>query len=301
MSNRVPGWITVALGAAGLAAAGGVYWYRSKPVTGESGSDPDPDTKPDTIYPSEDQSLSEQILDRRTEGIDGMNRRMEQTGGNYTKGPGSRNADDVTGLVLHQTGFTRGNDPADYYKVTCHFAILPDGQIVWLHPFDEYLQASNTLNSFTVAVEFIGNFPGPNGKCWKPEKFGCHEVSEAQIEAGRVLIQWLKQVLPNFRAVYAHRQSAAIKANDPGPDIWRGVGEWAINEFGLEDTREETFGKGKPIPDSWRVDTRSENGQTVTFARRAWLVEGPSPLHQDEDLEATGLVMLRGLSNDSRG
>ena len=144
--------------------------------------------------------------------------------------------------------------------------------------------ASNLFNKHSVAVEFVGNFPGVNGKCWKPDKFGCHEVSQAQIDAGRYLIEWLSKVLPSFKTVYAHRQSASIKANDPGPDIWRNVGEWAIGELGLEDNRDFTYGKGKPIPESWKLDgNRSAQ----------WSFEGPSPTHHDEDEEFTGLITYR--------
>ena len=50
------------------------------------------------------------------------------------------------------------------------------------------------------------------------------------------------------------RQSSKMKANDPGPHIWKGVGQWALNELGLSDGG-ATFsvGSGQPIPDSWRT------------------------------------------------
>ena len=284
-------WAVAPWAALGVVATGvGVgWWARSRSsapaLTPGTESDPDPETEPDFSYPPPEELLTERILDRREEGIDAMTRRMEQTKQRISRGPGSRDAGEVDSLVLHQTGFTRGDDPTKYYKVTAHFLILPNGQIVWLHPFDEYLNASHALNRKSVAVEFIGNFPGPNGKCWKPEKFGCHTLSEAQVEAGRDLVQWLKQVVPKFRAVYAHRQSAALKANDPGPDIWRAVGEYAIHELGLEDTRDETFGTGKPIPSSWRTDGER--------AADASAFEGPTPTHHDEDDASAVTPVLR--------
>lgn len=268
------------IGAAGLLALGGwAIWSRraSDSVALQptpTPTDPDPETEPSQSFPVPEENVSELILDRREEGIAAMKRREEQFNKRYGKGPGSRDATKVDSLVLHQTGFTRGDDPSKYLKVTAHFMILPNGQIVWIHPFDEYLYASNKLNSHSVAVEFVGNFAASNGKWWSGDKFGRHTVSDAQIEAGRYLVKWLMEVLPNFRAVYAHRQSNANKGNGPGPDIWRGVGEYAIHELGLVDTRDETVGSGKAIPESWRQDGARSN----YFAED----EGPSPTHHDE-------------------
>lgn len=62
----------------------------------------------------------------------------------------------VHALVLHQMAFSRGNDPARYDTVNSHFAILPDGAILQLHPTSALLWASNGLNAGSVAVEFAG-------------------------------------------------------------------------------------------------------------------------------------------------
>lgn len=278
-----------ALGFVGLVAAGGaVHYWRTRRgrELGEAPSptdDPDPDTAPDQSYPLPEEPLSELILDRRAEGVDAMQRYMAQTGKRPSKGPGSRDASNVDSLVLHQTGFTRGNEPEKYFKVTAHFVITPDGKIIWIHPFDEYLQASNTLNSRSVAVEFVGNFPANNGECWNPEKFGCHTPSEAQLEAGRYLVKWLVDVQPGFQAVFSHRQSAASRGNDPGPMIWREVGEYAIHELGLVDIRDETYGKGRPIPAAWRTDASRSLGQDEEL--------GPTPTPHQEDLALDDLLL----------
>jgi hypothetical protein len=55
--------------------------------------------------------------------------------------------------------------------------------------------------------------------------------------------------------VFAHRQgeSADLRGNCPGPDIWNNIGEWAVNQLGMSDgSKGYTEGKGSPIPDSWR-------------------------------------------------
>ena len=148
--------------------------------------------------------------------------------------------------------FNRGNDPKRYYSVSAHYAILPDGKIIQLHPISAYLEASNGFSSKSVTVEFAGNFPNTRGKCWEAEAHGCHRVTQAQIESGRKLIKHLIKT-NGLKRVLAHRQSSGSLENDPGPDIWYYVGQWAIDYYGLSDGGPGyKTGTGKPIPDLWR-------------------------------------------------
>ncbi|NEP86158.1 MAG: hypothetical protein F6K18_04620 [Okeania sp. SIO2C2] len=158
----------------------------------------------------------------------------------------------VYALVLHQMAFSRGNDVRKYNNVTAHFIITPDGQIAQLHPISAYLYASNGFNKHSVAVEFAGNLPSVKGRCWKTENFGCHRLTSAQIEAGRYLVRTLINKI-GLTHILAHRQSSRSRSNDPGPDIWYYIGQWAVNNLGLKDGGSGfKIGNGKPIPDSWR-------------------------------------------------
>jgi hypothetical protein len=79
-----------------------------------------------------------------------------------------RDMSKVYALVLHQTGGNHLNTPPNRYdKVTAHFVIKPNGQILQLHPPSAFLSASHGLNARSVAVEFAGNFPSTRGK-WHP-------------------------------------------------------------------------------------------------------------------------------------
>ncbi|MEW5249785.1 peptidoglycan recognition protein family protein [Microbulbifer sp. 2201CG32-9] len=164
----------------------------------------------------------------------------------------SRDPATVYALVLHQMAFSRGNDPNRYNRVKSHFAILPDGKILQLHPISAYLYASNGFNKKSVAVEFAGNFPSTRGRCWKAEKYGCHQLTQAQIRSGRCLIQYLIRKI-GLTHVLAHRQASKSRANCPGPDIWYNVGQWAIDRLGLKDGGPGfKIGTGKPITEAWR-------------------------------------------------
>lgn len=169
------------------------------------------------------------------------------------KRKGTRDPSMVTALVLHQMAFSRGSNPAKYDRVTAHFVILPNGHTAQLHPASAILWASNGFNKRSVAVEFAGNFPSIRGRCWKPEKFGCHRVTPEQIAAGRNLIRHLVSTL-GIRHVLAHRQSSASRENDPGPDLWYHVGQWAKDNLGLSDGGPGfKVEDGKPIPPEWRA------------------------------------------------
>ena len=165
---------------------------------------------------------------------------------------GKRDIKTVYALVLHQTAFSRGNHEDKYDGIPVHFVILPDGTIVQLHPEAEYLWSSNGLNKGSVAVEFVGNFRSVRGRHYKPEEFGCHAPTAAQIQAGRDLIKYLKKKI-GLTHVLAHRQSSGTRENDPGPEVWYGVGQWGIDNLGLKDGGPSfKVGSGNAIPDEWR-------------------------------------------------
>lgn len=156
-------------------------------------------------------------------------------------------------LVLHQTAFSRGNDVTRYDNIPVHFVIVPNGTVIQLHPLTAYLASSNGLNARSVAVEFVGNFPNTKGKCWEAKKFGCHRLTQAQVEAGRALIRHLIKTM-SLTTVLAHRQSSKNRENDPGPDVWYHVGQWAVDTLKLKDGGKDfKVGDGQPIPDLWRT------------------------------------------------
>src|SRR5687767_6871541 len=110
---------------------------------------------------------------------------------NKSNRKGVRDKKKIYALVLHQTAFSRGSDPTRYDNIPVHFVIVPDGRVVQLHPITAHLWASNGFNARSVAVEFVGNFPNTRGKCWKPETYGCHKLTKAQVAAGRALVEYL--------------------------------------------------------------------------------------------------------------
>jgi len=166
----------------------------------------------------------------------------------------TRHPNKVWALVLHQMACcSRVADPLKrFLKMAPHFAILPDGRILQLHPILSLTGASNGFNPGSVAVEFAGNFPDTRGNWWHGDENGRNQVTPAQIEAGRYLVRYLIRTM-GLKEILAHRQSSGTRDNDPGPDIWYHVGQWAIDNLGLSDGGPGfKTGSGKPIPDVWR-------------------------------------------------
>jgi hypothetical protein len=172
---------------------------------------------------------------------------------------GTRDAKKVYALVLHQMACCfKPKDPLKrFLTLNSHFAILADGRILQLHPITSLLWASNGFNARSVAVEFAGNFPDTQGKWWKGETFGKNRPTPEQLEAGRYLVRYLIKTI-GLTHVLAHRQSSGSRTNDPGPEVWSNVGQWAVESLGMKDGGPSfKVTTGAAIPDEWRTWGRS--------------------------------------------
>ena len=216
----------------------------------------------------------------------------------------NRNLSAVKGIVLHQMAFNRDNDFNSYLKTGAHYIILRDGKIGQLYAHDINLNASNGFNNHTLAVEFAGNFPNDRGKWWHEGKHTpaqrkvreLHPTRE-QIQAGKFLLRTLinDPSLPNFKHVYAHRQSSASRSNDPGPDIWCQVAEWAIKNLGYQDASQVVVGSGQKIPSTWKkCDQTNNGGKPLVMGSTASVVR---PTENGKSLVNVGRNILGGLGN----
>jgi hypothetical protein len=53
--------------------------------------------------------------------------------------------------------------------------------------------------------------------------------------------------------IFARRQTGGSHGNDPGPDIWSHVGQWAVTRLGFSDGGPDfKLHAGKAIPQVWR-------------------------------------------------
>jgi hypothetical protein len=179
----------------------------------------------------------------------------------------ARLAATIDAVVLHQTADGRASVAANFINTVAHFVVMANGQIVQLHPVESLLYASSKLSERSVSIEFGGHFAMKKNYWWSGNP-ARNVPSMAQIQGGRNLVTYLNRFY-NIRFVFAHRQgyvprngipltgkhdpSKNERSNCPGPEIWYGVGEWAMKQLGMSDGG-ATFavGNGDPIPAYWR-------------------------------------------------
>ena len=222
-----------------------------------SESTPSESTEQECSGESEEEGFFGDLADRALDAIGGASGSRiidltAQTDKSLRKG--TRDAKKVYALVLHQMAccFKPKNPLKRFLTINSHFAILADGRILQLHPITSLLWASNGFNAGSVAVEFAGNFPDTQGRWWKGETFGKNRPTPEQLEAGRYLVRYLIKT-KGLTHVLAHRQSSGSRTNDPGPEVWYNVGQWALDKLGMKDGG-ATFkvSTGSAIPTEWR-------------------------------------------------
>lgn len=167
-----------------------------------------------------------------------------------------RPAEDVTAIVLHQTGFSGWKpDNPNWAKIKSHFVVRRDGKVqINFDPTKRMLYGSNKANASAITLEHEGNYPNAAGVWWSGDKFGEDHLEDApeQVAASRRLVELLSERYP-IEHVYAHRQWAPDRANCPGPDLWRAVGEYAVKQLGLDDGGPGWHAPdGEAIPETWR-------------------------------------------------
>ena len=199
-------------------------------------------------------------------------------------------------FVLHQMAFKRksrqtGNysDPGSYLKTGAHFCIMFDGRIIQLHQFSRMIWHAQCISPRSVAVEFEGNFPDIKGRWWvdKSSKVQNKDVpTRSQYDSGRFLASYLKIVLGTTH-ILAHRQSAASRANDPGPDIWFNVGQWAMDNLKLTDGGAAfKCGSGNPVLPQWRTWGDKGSAEAGGESEQEETDEFDDYVFEDEELQS---------------
>lgn len=186
---------------------------------------------------------------------------------------------EIRAIVLHQTGFEWRFQNAMWARVRAHFVVHRCGSVSQLHPISARMRyGAGHANQWAINIECEGNYPlayhGGEPVRWKPEKFGASVLDEApaQVEAARALVAWLGGQVAGLQ-IGAHRQLDELKSGCCGPDLWREVGQYAIDVLGLGAL--PTNG-GLDIPDEWRGPPRIH--QLIELGEQA----GPANLAPQE-------------------
>lgn len=169
-------------------------------------------------------------------------------------------------VALHQMGVEVPTSWPSWWKVTCHYAVRPDGSIARVHPIDVRLISTNRADRSPfacVAIEFAGNFEGVDGTgnwAW-PDRNGHGRAGEAQLRSGLWLLAHIKAEVEAaggiLEGVIPHRTTGRDEHGKPnrqicpGSRVWSGVGERGAADLGLAIPGPTWKAGGLTIPDVW--------------------------------------------------
>lgn len=215
------------------------------------------------------------------------------------KGRGTRELASIKGVTLHQTACVLGEKEHRWFNVACHIGITRAGKIIYNNDLIKKAWHGNGFNTGTIGIEIDGHYAGleaqdeagkwvPDMKSyWRPKHSRRLPLSitEAQIEACKEAIRWVKRVVDeaggDFRYILAHRQSSPSRVSDPGEKIWRLVAVPLLEELNMEDGGEDYYitnrkkRPGKPIPGAWDPDRHGAVPYRVKVSAKGRKSYGP--------------------------
>lgn len=173
---------------------------------------------------------------------------LHQTATNFAPAKSERPNGDLglarrsLGVACHAMAFRRG------------FVTLPCDPLWYVHHADR-------LNARSLGLEVEGNYPGTVDR--KPLHGNPTVLTDVTIAAARAGVKLLVEVARAagcpVRYIFAHRQSDAWRAADPGEALWGAVVlDYAVPVLGLETRPGDWFAhhkgptrNGKPVPTRW--------------------------------------------------
>lgn len=177
----------------------------------------------------------------------------------------------TVGIMLHQTAADIADEDR-LLNIPSHCAVSDEAHAVLLQPLTAYMYHGHGANSFCLSIEVVCRAAGIEGNMdtvWlsKKEKAAnvrpedvIREATDAQLETTRHMVRYLCEAVQEMadaagvevriKVIMAHRMSAR-KAADPGSRIWKGVGEWALNQLDLGLKVGPVIGKGSQLATAW--------------------------------------------------
>lgn len=143
-----------------------------------------------------------------------------------------RNTASVTAIMLHQTGFVSASDERMNY-VIANYAVMQDGRVLRLRPLDNALNSIGT-NERAIDIEIVGDYPSREAIRRATSGAVLPPPPLEQIRRTRELVKWLKRE-HGLSQIYCHAQFTP--KNCCGPQLWYNIGEWAISNLGMTNTR----------------------------------------------------------------
>jgi peptidoglycan hydrolase-like protein with peptidoglycan-binding domain len=146
--------------------------------------------------------------------------------------------------------------PAKYVSLKTHLGVTYSGKKLQFHPFEVWGWSAQSFSYSTISIEIAGLFLGvegdPKTRPAAPLSWKIQRITDAQVEAVKELIRYLKYRFPTIHYLYMHRQATDDRDPDAGSEVCQKVSIPLQNELGLSDGgRGFVKGKGHPIPGVW--------------------------------------------------
>lgn len=159
---------------------------------------------------------------------------------------GKRTAAKTTCLMLHTTA-THKIGWKRFLGIPAQFGVDGYGDAVLCHDIQTLVAHGHAGNSYCVGMEISGN----------------SSATKAQIETARLMARYFRDEVRRRRRLesptgYSENVYVCTHFNvtnkrglaDPGPQIWREVGEYCIDELGFK--LGPVVSTGQPVPELWR-------------------------------------------------
>jgi hypothetical protein len=161
---------------------------------------------------------------------------------------------DVTTVMLHQSAVAGGFGAADLEARAARYAGTSESK-----PGTPYHYIYSPRDHAVCAIWhpelYSWHGDGGNAPSWAfcvDGKYPGDPLDRAELAAAFVLaVQHAASVGFAATKLEAHRQHAAGRGGDPGPEIWPVI-EIVAGAMGITPTLTRTTGDGQPIPASWR-------------------------------------------------
>lgn len=184
----------------------------------------------------------------------------------------SRDAEHITGIVLHQTACFMGEKPSRYLSTGAHRVVTRGGLQLKLHEVVDRIVSANGFDARCVSIECDGLYAGDDttpqralATTWDDPTTKVREqpmaITSEQVVATLATIDDIIADVAGrggrIKFLFAHRQSSDTRESDPGRAHWQQIAMPAIAKHDLNkpengfDPKTFVVGSGRAIPECW--------------------------------------------------
>jgi|GEM_PF-5693010 len=158
--------------------------------------------------------------------------RENKSGLNLSINNSNRSWSEINAIVLQHRSEPQPDSLTQ--EPTAHFVVGANGEIIYSKDIEQTIQKSNGKLAIYIEFECAGS---------KKRNAQAPRLSRDAIFAGRRLVSFLTESLPNIQQIYQLENTQEDNTAEPrkrsaSPDIWINIGTWATSRLGLKCRRQ---------------------------------------------------------------